>query len=252
MPDNKTKSVISLSMHKAGSTIADEILLDFCKAKGMESDRIALSVPSSPLPEREVFLNYQEHMHPTGVYYGIGRGPYVSEMEIIKDLKTIIQVRDPRDCITSAYFSFKKSHGVPKDPEKRKYFMERRRRLEALDIDDYALEQVNGYRNRMRVLRDIIEGHDDILVLTYEDMVGRTEDWLARIADFLEQPVTDALRAELGDKTNFSVESEDDSRHKRQVTPGDHKRKLKPETIAEMTRRLKDELKWLNGCDQPS
>lgn len=242
MPEETNKSVICLSMHKAGSTIADKILLDFFNAKGMEIDRISLGVPSSPLTERDVFITYQDKMQPTGVYYGIARGAYVSEMPVIKDLKVIVQVRDPRDCITSAYFSFKTSHRPPKDPEKRKAFMKRRRKLENLDIDEYALAQVKGYQNRMRILRDIIEAHDDILVLKYEDMVEHTEDWLGRISEFTQQPLTEDLRTDLGEKIDFSVDAEDISRHKRQVSPGDHTRKLKPETIAEMSEQMQDEL----------
>jgi len=233
-----------MSMHKAGSTIADKILVDFFNAKGMEIDLVSMRSMNSPLPEGEFFVGYQNQMKPVGVYYGIARGPYVSEMPIIKKLRAIVQVRDPRDCLTSSYFSVKTSHQPPKDPEKRKAFMQRRRKLEKQNIDEYVLAQVNGYRNRMLVLRDIIEGHGDILVLKYEDMVEHTEDWLAQIATFLDQPLTEALRADLGDKIDFSVDSEDIARHKRQVTPGDHKRKLKPETIATISERLAEELEY--------
>lgn len=115
MPDANRKSVFSLSMHKAGSSVADLILLDFCKARGMEIDRIAVRVPSSSLPQRDLYLNYQDRMRLTGVYYGIARGPYVSEMSIIKDLKTIVQVRNPCDCITSGLLLL---HDLPPSAER--------------------------------------------------------------------------------------------------------------------------------------
>lgn len=53
-----SKSVISTSMHKAGSTIADSIIMDILAAKGMELDRISLQVSASPLSEAEIFKNY--------------------------------------------------------------------------------------------------------------------------------------------------------------------------------------------------
>jgi len=236
------KSVISTSMHKTGSTIADMIITDILATKGMELDRIALQVPVSPLSEAEIFKNYQTQMKETGVYYGIARGPYVSDMPILDKLKVIVQVRDPRDCLTSAYFSFKKSHVPPKDPEKLKQFMERRKKLETLDINQYALQESGGYKTRLRILRELVQRHDDVLVLKYEDMVERTEQWLEQIAKFVGQPITLALRDKLAGKIDFAVDQEDISKHKRQVSPGDHKRKLSEKTIRQISDKMTDEM----------
>lgn len=232
------KSLIAMSMHKAGSSITDRILVEFCKTRGYQIDRINPQVSSSPLREMDFFIEYQKKMVPEGLYYGMARGPYVKDMERVFELKTIVQMRDPRDCITSAYFSFMKSHQPPEDPEKAAKFMERREQMEQTDIDAYALSRVDNYNKRMKVLQDIIDRHDDVLVLTYEEMVANTETWLDQIASFLGQPLTDELRATLGDDIDFSVDTEDASQHKRQVTPGDHARKLKPETIVEMNKVL--------------
>lgn len=236
------KSVISTSMHKAGSSIADSIITDILAAKGMELDRISLQVPASPLSAAEIYKNYQIHMKETGVYYGIARGPYVSDMPVLYRLKVIVQVRDPRDCLTSAYFSLKTSHVPPIDPEKLKQFMERRKKLETLDINEYVRQQADEYRNRLRILRELVQRHDDVLVLKYEDMVERTEQWLEQIALFVDQPITSALRTKLGGKIDFSVDKEDISKHKRQVSPGDHKRKLSEKTIREISDTMADEM----------
>ncbi len=246
MTNNSHKSIINISMHKAGSTISDKILMEFMRAKGMDIDRIALLAPSSPLTEREVFLNYQENIKPVGVYYGVARGPYVSEMTVLGQLKIVMQVRDPRDCITSAYFSFAKSHKPPSDPARLKEFEVRREKIKNTSIDQYALSQVGSYCTRLNILRNIIEQHDDILVLKYEDMVEKTEDWLHQIALFTDQPLTPELRSALGSNIDFSVAKEDVSSHKRQVSPGDHLRKLKPETIAQMNEKMKAELAAFN------
>jgi len=238
------KSVLAASMHKAGSTICDDILTDFFLEKGLNIDRISLSVPASPLPEGEVYKNYQSNMVLNNTYYGVARGVYVADMPILSKIKLIIQVRDPRDCITSAYFSFKTSHVSPKDPKKLAEFLERRKKLQSMEIDKYALSEVYRYITRMNVLRGLVESHNDALVLHYEEMVTNTDAWLEKISNFVDQPVTDQLLSRLGDKVNFSVDKEDENNHKRQVTPGDHKRKLKPETIEEMTERLKENLDY--------
>ena len=84
----------------------------------------------------------------------------------------------------------------------------------------------------------------------YEDMVTDTDRWLDRLAAFSGQPVTEALRARLGPKIDFTVPSEDTTRHKRQVRPGDHRRKLAPDTIATLTRAFRPELDFFGYLGQ--
>ena len=87
------KSIMAVSMHKAGSTIIDQILLEFVQAKGYAIDRISLGVPKSPLPADEVYVSYQDKMLPDGVYYGVARGPYVSRMPVLKTMKIVIYTK---------------------------------------------------------------------------------------------------------------------------------------------------------------
>ncbi|MFD3191529.1 sulfotransferase domain-containing protein [Sedimentitalea sp. HM32M-2] len=244
MPD--LKSVLALSMHKAGSSITDNILTQFALAKGYQVDHIAKQVQASPLDEGEFFQAYQEKMQLTGWYYGMARGPYVEDLQIIPKLRTIVQLRDPRDCLTSAYFSFAISHKPPEDPEKRQRFEQRRAALLEMEIDDFVLKRAMQYRRRMRILKRIIDRHDDVLVLTYEEMVTDTPAWLNRIAEFLDQPLTDDLVKALGRDIDFTVRKEDVGKHKRQVRPGDHRRKLKPATIKKVSKVLEDELQRFN------
>ncbi len=236
------KSLIALSLHKAGSSIFDRIVQDVAQARGYTLDLIASEVSDSPLPEKDIFINAQARMRDDGVYYGVARGPYVRRMPRILDLRALVQVRDPRDCITSAFFSFSQSHRPPRNPAKLAEFHRRRETVRQTDIDAYALRQTGQYRERLEVLARIIDAHGDIRLLKYEEMVLETERWLARIAAFLDQPVTPELRAQLGDKLDFNVATEDVGSHKRQVMPGDHRRKLRPETIAAMNADLAEML----------
>lgn len=236
------KSIICASMHKAGSTISDRILLDIIEAKGFEIDRISLQVSASPLSQSDLYIQYQDKMKLAGVYYGVARGPYVADMPRLKEIKVITQVRDPRDCITSLYFSLKFSHPPPENPAKRADFLKRREEVATLGIDAYALTKIENYKLRMQALRDLETGHDDLLSLRYEDMVLNTQSWLSRIAVFVDQPLGDTLRNKLRDKLDFTVPKENVESQKRQVAPGDHKRKLKPETIAAISEQMKDEL----------
>lgn len=236
------KSVVAASMHKAGSTIANAIFLDFFAALGYEIDEISKKSWASHLNEAEFYLDYQKNIRADGVYYGIARGPYVANMDKIHSLRIIVQIRDPRDCLTSLYFSQKESHTQPPDPERAKLFSERRKKIDEVGIDQFVLDLAENYKRRMEVLSKIIDSHNDILVLRYEEMTENTNKWLGQISDFLDQPITDKLHAKLSNKTRFSVDVEDSSKHKRQITPGDYKRKLKPETITQLNNILMHEL----------
>lgn len=245
------KSVLALSMHKAGSTIADSIILEFCKEKGYGIDRISKAVSSAPIPESQVFVDAQANMLDRGFYYGMARGAYVKEMSKIYQLRLLVQIRDPRDCITSSYYSRRESHVPPKNPQKRIEFNAKRSKARALTIDEYAEKCIKQYKQRMSVLRGILEIHDDILLIKYEEMVEQTDNWLAKISKFLDQPLTKSLAHRLGCRLDFSVEDEDPSRHKRQVAPGDHIRKLKSETISYMNTIAVNERRYFGYLTQP-
>ncbi|MEP3334407.1 sulfotransferase domain-containing protein [Sedimentitalea sp.] len=236
------KSFMALSMHKAGSSITQQILTDFAIAKGYEIDLVSHQVSDSPMKEADLFRSYQDQMRLQGVYYGVARGPYVRSLKILDRLKTIIQIRDPRDCLISGYFSFTISHPAPRNPDKQKNFERKRAKRMQMTADEFALDRAENYRMRMQILADIAERHDDCLMLKYEEMVTDTSTWLNRISEFLEQPLTNELIAALGEKIDFNVSTEDVNKKKRQVTPGDHARKLQPETITALNDILGEQM----------
>ncbi len=232
------KSVLALSMHKAGSSIADNIFTEICAARGYEVDRIALQVPSQPMPEPDFFHAYVPKMREEGVYYGMARDPASHDLSILPRLKLIVQVRDPRDCIVSAYFSYRQSHEAPSDPAKRAEHEARMRELQSVDITRFCLDWPPIYRDRMQIMSDLLGTHDDILLLYYEDMVRSPDLWLDRCLAFLGQERTPDLMQALAPHMDFKVASENAGRHKRQVRPGDHRRKLDAATISQMSQVL--------------
>jgi len=232
------KSTIALSMHKAGSSIADRIFTKIARERGYELDLISTRVSDSPLSEPEFYREYQSQMKTEGVYYGMARHPQCHELEILPKLRVLIQVRDPRDCITSMYYSFANSHVPPRDPTKLEAFEKRRAEFQAIDIDVWAVKEARNYLKRLEKLEAVINSHSEVQMLTYEEMVQDTPAWLEKVLTFFDQPMTDRLQRVLEPHLDFSVSTEDVSKHKRQVSPGDHRRKLKPETIAQMNEVL--------------
>lgn len=228
------QSIIALSMHKAGSSIADQIFTKIARERGYELDLISRRVSDTPLSEPEYYREYEPQMKTEGMYFGMARHPDCHDLEILPKLRVLVQVRDPRDCITSMYFSFTKSHVPPSDPTKLAAFEERRAKLQALDIDAWAIKESRNYLKRMEKLEAVVNTHPEVQLLTYEEMVENTPAWAEKVLNFFDQPMTPKLERILAGDLDFSVSAEDVSKHKRQVSPGDHRRKLKPETIEQM------------------
>lgn len=78
------KSTIAVSMHKAGSSIADLILTDVFDTMGYEIDRVATKVSASPLSEPEFVAQYQPRKRREGVHYGMARHPGTHEQTILR------------------------------------------------------------------------------------------------------------------------------------------------------------------------
>ncbi len=76
-------------------------------------------------------------------------------------------------------------------------------------------------------------------LLTYEQLVLDFPRWLDRLAHIWQLRLSRLLRQRLSDLANFKVEREDIFSHKRQVLPGDHRRKLKPATIEWITEHFR-------------
>ena len=73
-------------------------------------------------------------------------------------------------------------------------------------------------------------------------MVLDFPSWESQLYTYLDVDPPEPIRTQVADLANFDVPSEDVTQHKRQVVPGDHKRKLKPATIEEMNTILAEHL----------
>lgn len=238
------KSVLFVTMHKAGSVFVGDVLTQLLESTGMprinlanEAFRVGQSEAEHCVAESHLFAR-------PGYFFGPFRGPYVERFPDLSANKIILQVRDPRDCIVSFFFSIAYSHRVPRTGKGRQKIMERRENAQAIDINDYARETCAQYHHRLDVIRGILERYDDVLLLEYAEMVENFSGWLQRIIDFVGETIDPATIERLHSRASFQVETEDPSRHVRQVTPGDYQRKLTPETQAYLTRELREHLDY--------
>ena len=153
--------------------------------------------------------------------------------------RKILMVRDPRDVLTSQYYSTAFSHPLPGDPEKAQAFMTKRRLVQQMSIDEYALSASDRLFAILEDYLKTLKGRPGVHLTRYEDMIANFPGWLDALLSFCSMEIAEKTRRKLIDKSAATVPSRQrPDRKRRQVMPGDHRRKLKPETIEALNHRF--------------
>ena len=132
-------------MHKAASVFVNQVLSLALECEGITHVDFAREAYTQGVKEWE-YCVFKSHLFSTpGYYFGAFRGPYINKFEDLHANRIVVQVRDPRDCIVSLYYSYKFSHGKPGNGVLTNIFNQLRRHAEETDIDKFALEQSKIY-----------------------------------------------------------------------------------------------------------
>lgn len=180
----------------------------------------------------------------------------------IESYSILLHLRDPRDVLTSLFFSHTYSHSKregrfnPSD--------ETRKKWEDNGIDQFVIEKTPWYKQGYETLCTHILDRNNTVFIKYEDMVYNYKKWLDEFlsAFYLYNSSTPInlntinyqiffpkfhkklthIKLYYKHKNDFRVKSEDIYKHRRQITPGDHKRKLSRETIEFLNQEFKNVL----------
>lgn len=223
--------------------------------KGREARLILESVLLKPLPDDEPqaadFIARKPYelsrMFPSsGFFFGPLRAPYLlEELPNLDQYRTLIQLRDPRDCLTSMYFSKAFSHVPPADPEKQQKFFEERQQVQEETIDEYVVDSAPRWLRLYQNYAEALQNSPRLQFVKYEQMVLDFPGWLTKVEEAWGFDFNPQLRERLLKEADFDVKQEDIYSHKRQVMPGDHLRKLKPETVEQLTEMFRPSLEAL-------
>lgn len=163
----------------------------------------------------------------------------------INDVTQIYHVRDPRDMIVSEYFSYGWTHPDEYQDDKDQH---RRDRVRSMTIDEYALNQPEfsmwPIEEKFVPMLELGEsgqaGSDRMIIVKYETMVTRFAKWVTEVIRPFQFkfPRMQIAKYALRYRNEFKPSSESMS-HKRRITPGDHREKLKRETIRVLNERYK-------------
>jgi hypothetical protein len=176
-------------------------------------------------------------------FYGTFRTDTAELIAAVSSLRPILHIRDPRDCLVSLFYSLAYSHVLPDDEDARRAFLEDRERLRKIGVDGLAFLHVERGYWSTAVVRRVLKNRPDAIISKYEDMVTNFPLWLRSLNEAMGSPFSEESMVRRIAAANFAVE-ENPLNHKRQVTPGDFRRKLCKEAREALTEVYREDLEY--------
>lgn len=227
-PITDARSVFAFSTNRAGSSLLNAIMRAIAEPAGLvyyalSKEAVRQGVRANSLPEQ-----FAGMIRPRGYLYGGFRAAPSFTIENIETYPSVLLIRDPRDIIVSLYYSRSVSHGVPGPGEARENFDKNRSIALGMSIDEFVVHEAP---NRCRKIRSLNPVSEFSRIYRYEDVIYSKKSWIEGMVRYLQIDVGDDAIESIAKSVDIVPESEDPSHHIRQVAPGDHRHKLRPETI---------------------
>jgi len=166
----------------------------------------------------------------------------------LENYSIVLHLRDPRDVLTSAYYSHAYSHPAT---DRFRPSAELRSKWEEEGVDHFVLNRIERVKKEYEELCERLMGKENTVLVKYEDMVTDYGKWLKEflsvfagfeprkkgiISQFVDKNTYEEIYAKLYKKHRADFQpakkKENVYEHKRQVTPGDYVRKLDKSTIS--------------------
>ena len=166
---------------------------------------------------------------PKGYWYGVFRrialdtAPEFHTFDFTK--KSILLVRDPRDILTSYYYSIAYSHLAPGDSGKT--LRELGKEATPLSIDQYVVNLAPEFLSRFRKYIELLLPNPLCEVFRYEDIIDHKLEFIQAAVKHFHLSFPEQMARTLATKEDIKPVKENVYEHIRRVTPGDHKEKLK-------------------------
>lgn len=255
-------SVLLYTVHKAASSFLDQLLRQTCRRYGIPHFSENNDLFHDEIHEQTWAQFIQSNESGTACFGPIRGTPLQPLIPAKLDrYSVILHLRDPRDVLTSLFYSFAFSHKViagrfEPEPGQRELWQEK-------GIDQFVLRFAKGYRANYEVLLDNLLGRENVTLVHYEDLVTDYPRWLSQYLtafEHLDIPprkkrhllLPQSIRRlkihyQLTKKHRdaFDIDKEDPLSHKRKITPGDHLSKLTPATCEQLDEEFSTILKVL-------
>lgn len=242
-----SQGVFVFGMHKGGSTMLHKFTNLYTKKAGIKSISIGGELFGIGVGDHAFTQNrgLSGLLNEKFVFYGFRYVPAFMLLDKSRFLnsRAVLLIRDPRDCVVSAYYSFRKSHVVlsESDTDAAQQVLRERRIHQQTSIDDYARSEMHRFVEELTHYAYF--AHENLKVFRYEEVVFAKEPFFKEVIAHLELPFDkDAFASALTEIDVIPTE-ERQNEHIRQVVPGDHRNKLKPATIETLNSRFEQVLK---------
>lgn len=222
-------SFFVFALHKSGSVLQNNIFSDLCTELDLPVVNLSRALFQQGIEENSLEPDICSLFAPVGYcFLGFRTLPSYFRNCDLSPFKKSLLIRDPRDIVVSHYFSVKKSHGIPPGKVGEK-LLEKRNKLQEMEIDEYVLEQAPIFQKRIKEYDFLKDSH--FKLFRYEDVVFNKRQWILDILNFLELSLEESVIDKIAKKHDIFPQTENPDSHIRKVTPGDYKSKLKPSTI---------------------
>ena len=225
-----------LSVRKCGSTLFNGLgmaLADANEVPFFDARRFFLE--NIPVTQFLGDSGLLAALFPGNAYGGFRNMPRAfAEAELFVAGPKILLVRDPRDALVSEYFSNAYSHPIPlphrEGSDVTRLMLSQRLQARCLSIDESVLRRASGMTETMMEYATLV-GSPSVTVVKYEDYIFDKAGLMRLIAECFDWNCDDGLIQRTLQWADVRPASEDPRAFVRQVTPGDHRNKLAPETI---------------------
>ena len=247
----KPQSVMFFTSHKCASSFMNQFFLLVAndsqyKVIDYASSIWALGNSLDIGADYETFLeqNYDRLYFQTGEIYTPQRKPL--SFPGIEKFKHVFFLRDPRDVLVSAYYSFGFSHSVPKNLVAKEQFLQERERIKSSTIDEYAQraakEWILPVYEQYQALR--IKSHANIF-LSYDVFNSNLPKFIDELSTFLDfTPSEKDIQKIIRINTKGNSQLVDTSKHRRSGKSGQFREELSPRTIKYLNELLGDVLNY--------
>lgn len=231
----KGPSSFLVGLPKAGSTLLNNLIGPISTAAGYQYFPLFNRLKSASIEPTEIDVDRSDSIfEPDGYCYGGFRGlPGAITLPPFADGRTILLVRDPRDMLTSLFFSVAYSHRPPParpDSKLTANFNTRRNIALSSDINNFVIDRAKTTLSIFSAIENKLAKYN-IKTYRYEDVVFDKLNWTNDMIDFLRLDVPGEIVERVVARNDVLPQVEDMREHVRTVAPGDHKRKLTGETI---------------------
>lgn len=204
----------------------DGMIRSYCKVHDVPTFSLFNAAFDSGVQTSDIMADAAVCFSKTGyIYTGFRHFPHF-DIDL-EGAPCLLLVRDPRDMLVSMYYSVLKSHVVPKKHSK---FLLNRREAAKLSVDEFVLKKAENYLHNFERYRQKLPV-ENLTVYRYEDVIYDKAEWLRDMVGKLGLPQSPNRIRKIARDFDVFPGAERQEKHIRQVHPGNHKKKLKEETI---------------------